>query len=379
MTGKGTAVVTVCTSNYLHFGRALVKSVRAADPAIEPFLCLVDRPDWNFQPSEEPATVLFADELGVPNWRRFAFQYQVLELTCAIKSAALSRLLDLGYERAIYLDADIQVYGSFDTLQSRLDDSSIVLTPHLVSPSSSSGGTEGETAVLSSGIYNMGFLALRSSPPTDAFLRWWSTKLRRDCICDRAQHRYADQRWMDFVPGMFEGVRIERDPGWNVGHWNLAERSVTQSPQGEYKVGDRPLFFFHFSGINPTRREELSRHSNNGFDTEVLRELVGGYIEVLGDCGSEQVSGHGYEFGRLRDGTPIQDAWREAVRTDQPELEGITDPFDTLATPDLLKRLRAAQRRTQQLPLEARLNVVRFVERNSVLGPLLRLAVRLRS
>ncbi len=51
-------------------------------------------------------------------------------------------------------------------------------------------------------------------------------RLRSECYVDPGNMRFVDQRWVDFVPGIFDCVII-RDPGCNVAYWNLDHRELT--------------------------------------------------------------------------------------------------------------------------------------------------------
>ncbi|MFT4569731.1 MAG: hypothetical protein ACI8TX_001406 [Hyphomicrobiaceae bacterium] len=203
----------------------------------------------------------------------------------------------------------------------------------------SSQATENETTILASGIFNMGFFAVRDSTPGEQFLRWLSSRVQHECVNDRAEHRYLDQRWADLVPAIFDEVGIDQSLGSNVAYWNLFERPLTKSATGQYMIGQTPLTFFHFSGFDPRRQESISKHQSSASKSEVLQELIENYKVSLLEQGASEIASHPYGFAALSDGTPISDAWREAVRKRAPELEDIEDPFDTKANPNLVNRM----------------------------------------
>jgi hypothetical protein len=39
-----------------------------------------------------------------------------------------------------------------------------------------------------------------------------------------SQGMHVDQNWVNFAPGMQDGVFILRDPAYNIAYWNLHER-----------------------------------------------------------------------------------------------------------------------------------------------------------
>ena len=340
------AVVTVVTRNHLAAARALASSMREAAPGTAVHVCLADRPSRPLDPSAEPFRFFFADELGVPEWRRFCFQYTPYELCCALKPFALAHAFRvLGRERLLYLDSDVQVYHPLAGLGEALDSCSILLCPHLAEPKKGGEAFEAELTVRRGGVYNGGFLGLRKGPDTDTFLTWWAGKAGRHCIVDQAAGLFVDQSWLDLVPGLFAGVRVERRPGCNVAYWNLGERTVRRDAQRGWLANGEPLLFFHFSGFDPEHPARLSRYGGEALLDENPRvaELARSYAQRLKEGGHAECRAAGCQYDRLADGTPVSRAWREAVRVGHPLLADVRDPFDTRATPDLRARFEKAE------------------------------------
>ena len=312
-----TCFFTIVSNNYRHFARTLVASVQEHSPEVDAFVAICDDPLPGGDPRDAYAEISIR-ELGLPKFDRFTFQYTILELNTAIKPWVIETLFDRGYERVIYFDPDIKVYGPVAPILARLDRADIVLTPHLTDRLDD-GKHPSELAILQSGSYNLGFIALRRSDETRRFVAWWQSKLLRDCVVDIPRGLFTDQKWIDLVPGMYGGVAIERDPGWNVAYWNLNHRHVVQR-DGTFSVNGQPLLFFHFSGFVPGARL-LSKHQDR-FTMEGLpqavRALVDQYATDLHDSGEEDCRQIPYAFGRLPQGQPIPDLVRRCYREDFP-------------------------------------------------------------
>jgi glycosyltransferase involved in cell wall biosynthesis len=324
-----TCFFTIVSNNYRHFARTLAESVRRHDPEIAGFLALCDAP-LERNDARDAYTVLPIRELGLPQFDRFTFQYTILELNTAIKPWVIAELFARGYDRVIYFDPDIKLYGPVAPILDALEHSQIVLTPHLTGRLDD-GRKPTELAILQSGSYNLGFIALRRTDSTQRFVEWWQRKLERDCVVDIARGLFTDQKWIDLVPGMYEGVSIVRDPGWNVAYWNLNHRAVSRE-SGGLRFGGRPLLFFHFSGFTPGAKL-LSKHQDR-FTMDSLpaavRELAAEYAEDLARNGLEECRNLPYAFARFPSGEAIPDLARRTYREQFPWDE----PHPDLWTPD---------------------------------------------
>src|ERR1700736_3646505 len=111
---------------------------------------------------------------------------------------------------------------------------------------------------------------------------------------------------MDFAPGLVHDLHVLRDPGYNVAYWNLPTRSVRRDG-ARYTVDGQPLRFFHFSGYDTDRPDELSRHQNRvRLEREpALRDLCDGYRSALFAHGHAEARAWPYDFDRLPNGLKI--------------------------------------------------------------------------
>ena len=150
----------------------------------------------------------------------------------------------------LFFKQESLVLAPHDITLELLNRHAILLTPHLLDPLEALNDQR-ELDVIAAGTFNLGFLGVAEAPSTRAFLRWWQARLRRYCEHAVARGVHFEQRWINLAPGLFDGVRILRDPAANVGHWSFPERRVELDGDAGH---DRrvPQRLFRFSGYYPT-------------------------------------------------------------------------------------------------------------------------------
>jgi glycosyltransferase involved in cell wall biosynthesis/SAM-dependent methyltransferase len=321
--------------NYLPQARCLAASLREQHPEAALSVLVVDGEFGGYDPSSEPFEVLTLRSLKADpvELRRMAALYDVLEYSTALKPWLLGTLLDRGATAVIYLDPDIWVYAPLGELIEPAATHELVLTPHAVAPMPRDGKSVSEATTLSSGVYNLGFVGVGRG--SDAFLRFWKERLKRDCVIDHQSMRFVDQRWVDFAPGMFDTM-IVRDPAYNVAYWNLDSRPLSFE-DGRYLVDGRPLRFFHFSGYTPERRHLVSKHQGERprillSERPELRRLYDEYAGRLELHGYGSARLPAYGFGRTSGGLEmdrfVRAAYRDGVlQADLGEGEYPPDPW----------------------------------------------------
>lgn len=343
---KRKAIVCVVTRNYGHFALALAESVAQHEPDVDYFVCFVDRPSFDCESAfEGRGKVFYADQLGIPQWNRFAFQYTPFELSCALKPAALKHVADQGYEQIVYLDGDMRLQGSLDAVWEALDHSSIVLTPHLLKPFPDDGGRPGENLFLMAGTFNAGFVAISNDENSQGFIDWWSKCLAKQGHKDLAGSLFVDQKWLSLVPGLFPSVHLLRDPGYNTGHWTIAQYPLSFADDGKPSIGSHEIRLFHFSNLSPGGLGEYDHCQDRTTyaDEPVLQHLVKEYHEAIGRYEQVFASESTCDFATCHSGTEIHPAWREAIRRDHPLFRSIEDPFEVGSQPLLLAKFRSVE------------------------------------
>ena len=329
--GTEFAACTIIAKNYLPMARVLSDSWKKFYPDLPFFVLLLDSPRGFFSPENEKFQLLFASDLGIPNLNGFLFKYSVLEASTGVKPYLCDYLFRRhNVDKLLYLDPDILILNSLDRLREYLDNASILLTPHLLSPFPDDGYTQSDHDILQAGTYNLGFLALRNNLDSEKFLRWWSAKLYHHCLVDLENNLFVDQRWMDMVPTLFDRVKVIREPEYNVAYWNLHERVVSVGDQ--VFANDRPLRFFHFSGFDADNPWTVSKYQNRFGMTSIgeAYKLYIRYRNLLMEKGWSQCKPWKYTHDYFNNGVKIPSSARRYYWSLGADVSHLGDPFSWL-------------------------------------------------
>jgi glycosyltransferase involved in cell wall biosynthesis len=232
-------------------------------------------------------------------------RYNTIELATAVKPWVFQKLFEEGHRHAVYLDPDVYLFGPITEVLDLLErGSNAVLTPHITRPLPRDGCKPDDLEILRTGIYNLGFLALRNSEEVAAFLGWWRAWLRTNCFSVNTRGEFTDQKWLNFANVLWNDFAVLRHPGYNLAYWNLHERTLSRDQSGRWLSEAEPLVFFHFSGFNPLNPSELSKYQDR-FRVDPgspLSELLGQYAAKLLELGAEQSSAIPVPVLRFADG-----------------------------------------------------------------------------
>jgi glycosyltransferase involved in cell wall biosynthesis/ubiquinone/menaquinone biosynthesis C-methylase UbiE len=346
-------ICTIIARNYLPAARVLATSFREHHPDGRVSVLVLDDLYGEVDPRLEPFEVVRLEDLGddLADFHRMAALYGVMEFATSVKPWLIETLMRSGSPEVCYLDPDIEVFAPLDDLEAAAREHGIVLTPHATAPLPRDGKKTDETSILAAGIYNLGFIVVGQGGW--AFLQFWKERLRRECVIDPEHMRFVDQRWVDFVPGMFDHV-ILRDPTINVAYWNLHHRRVSWNGRG-YEVDGAPLRFFHFSGFSPRTPHLLSKHQGDRprillSDNPALSRLCEHYAEQLASQGFGRDSEADYGLSRMANGVPIDKFVHRLLRTRMtvaerpggPGTSSVPDPFDSAGAQELTSWLNRA-------------------------------------
>ncbi len=303
----GAAACTIISRCYLSHAKVLAASYFKHEPNGRFYLLIVDRLPRG-EKIDRRIQVVEPEDLGIDYFYELCFKYNVTELCTAVKPSLLRYLLERQrHITATYFDPDILITRPLVELRAALESGhDIVLTPHLLAPIPLDGLKPNEQDILRDGAYNLGFISLRNSKTSRLFLEWWEQRLRDLCRIDPPNGLFTDQKWIDLVPSLFPSTFILRDQTYNVAYWNLHARQLTLRGK-TYLVNGRPLAFFHFSGFNPTRTRELSKHQTRTKVREgsALASILDRYARLQRAANYTRSISWDYGYAQFDDGTPL--------------------------------------------------------------------------
>ncbi|MGH7307118.1 MAG: class I SAM-dependent methyltransferase [Candidatus Rokuibacteriota bacterium] len=144
-------------------------------------------------------------------------------------------------EALTYLDADLWFFDDLSEVFAEIGAASIGLSPHRFHEASA------HLAIY--GTYNAGCIYWRN----DAIGRRSLADWRAECLewCEErpgADGRFMNQGYLNRWPERYGAVHVVRNPGVNLGPWNL-DGHLVERRGPRITVDGSPLVFYHFSGV----------------------------------------------------------------------------------------------------------------------------------
>lgn len=284
-------VFTICANNYFGLAYTLEESFRKYHSDID-FITVIVDVEKHFELKNNFTNTISALEITSNYFtedifKEMAFKYNLTEFCTSIKATCFRYFFDFGkYDEVIYLDPDVYVFSNFDYIFKQLDTHLILLTPHILTITTEFKGERSERGILSTGVFNLGFLALKNNKKIDQFLCWWEERLKVNCFNDILDSTFTDQKWFDLVPCFFNSteLKVSDNLGLNVAPWNYFEREIEPSEKGflvklrsgvfQNSIENDKLVFVHFSGFNYPKLVNGEIDQNNIQGLEVYSDQI---------------------------------------------------------------------------------------------------------
>jgi hypothetical protein len=178
-------------------------------------------------------------------------------------------------EWVTYLDSDLFFFASPEPIYAEMKNASFGIIPHHF--------TKRLAEMRRFGTYNVGWVSVRHCDEGIAALRWWRERCIEWCHDFVDGDRFADQRYLDRLPGMFPNVHVIQHLGANLAPWNLADLRVEWHDESVLIERRYPLLFFHFHGVKRIGRYYFNSHRvfHAPFPNLVRQRIYQPYITAL--------------------------------------------------------------------------------------------------
>jgi len=186
-----------------------------------------------------------------------------------------------------YLDADLAFFSDIRPIYDELGGKNILIHGHNFAPNYA-------FYAKSSGIFNVGLIAVRNSAEGLACLSRWRAQNIEMCVLDPEQGYCGDQKYLDEWPSLYPGLVILRHPGGGVAPWNVEAHKVTEM-NGQVMIDDAPLIFYHYHALRVVLGGAWPRWAaipSIGYDADaaVRRLICQPYVRGLREAHKELVA-----------------------------------------------------------------------------------------
>ena len=286
---KSIACVTIVTPNYLPQALVLMASIDSSlipkDEVVISKLIFIlggDNEQHHKLHTPDIDLVSITEYIDSSLLSSLIRRYTPSEICWALKPLLVLKLLN-SFDQVYYFDADILLYADFSYVVAELGDANIMLTPHYLDGFPDDGLAPNELTLLRSGTFNAGFFAVQRSQESLRFLHWWANRVVRFGRNDPKNGMCGDQKWLNLVPILFEGVKVCQHRGFNVAYWNMHERKIQKYDHTLFMDQDL-LIFIHYSGFNFNNPSVLSIHQNRISVVGLYQELCSQYALLIEDA-----------------------------------------------------------------------------------------------
>lgn len=271
--------VLAVTLSHAHWALTVADSLSEAGNGEDVLLFVTDLSQDDIEARQWPAgprvRLIGGDRITADGFAASRSYFNGLEFSGPSKIYGLEyAIYEAGYEKAIFLDADIHAIGSFDPVWASLDQVCCVVTPHIAAPLPDDGQSPDDLEIVSYGQINGGFWGVSRHDRLPEILRFMKRNvLKYGFFIPGAMNWAAEQTWMSALPFMFpKETRVLSHPGLNVAYWNMHERNIDLEKDAP-ECNGQPLVFLHLSGFKPNAPSALTSFNVRAVGQDNMREL----------------------------------------------------------------------------------------------------------
>jgi len=154
-------------------------------------------------------------------------------------------------EIATYVDADLAFFSDPAPVFEELGNKDIAIHAHRFSP-------EYQASEATSGIFNVGLIAIRNASQGRACLERWRAQCLEKCELDPDNGFCGDQKYLDEWPSLYDRLVVLQHPGVCLAPWNIRNYTIGEK-DGRVTVNGAPLIFYHYHSLIPLSMNFLGR------------------------------------------------------------------------------------------------------------------------
>lgn len=300
---------TYFDQHYLPRGLALYLSLKAHCPSLQLWVLCMDRACYTVlsQMSLPGLNPILLDDfekedegLFEANKNRSRIEYY---FTCTPSLPLYIFRRQPEISMVTYLDADLFFFDSPAPLFDEIADHSIAIISHRYARKLRRRYKYGN--------FNVGWISFRRDKSGLSCLHWWRERCLEWCYDRFENGRFADQKYLDAWPSLFENLVVLEQKGINLAPWNINNYRISYDGHKVW-VDEDPLVFFHFHGF----RQVFSWLYDTNFagsraklTREIKQHIFAPYIHALSEVKSLNLlfasrdrlpPGRRIEFERMR-------------------------------------------------------------------------------
>ena len=278
MSLKRNTFCTIISPDYYPYAQALLESLEmhSSKKVMLEVLLSEKIEDKTFFKSFESTNlkVTFLEEIHDPITEKLYSKYYYKKKDAfrwSMKSVFIKYLLEIkGYEKVIFLDPDLFFFNDPHFLFEMLDEYRVILSPHWRCSVNPEMDMTNFKLNFRDGIYNGGFIGVRND--AQEIMDFWTNLCLVACEKSFSEGLYDDQKYLDILHSLFEGIGVVRHKGCNLASWNRIECRRDIVDNGKIMINSLdPVVFIHFTKCTMQAiLSGLDQHLFSHFETYAL-------------------------------------------------------------------------------------------------------------